>query len=48
MFFVNSRAIIERNIGNDVEIVIQTRTKPNESLRIELPGGRVEGRYERC
>ncbi len=42
MFFVNSRAIIERYIGDELEIVIQTRTKPNEPERIELPGGRIE------
>jgi 8-oxo-dGTP diphosphatase len=42
MFFVNSRAIIERFIDDELEIVVQTRTKPNEQLRIELPGGRIE------
>lgn len=42
MFFVNSRAIIEREINNEKQIVIQTRNKPTEPLRIELPGGRIE------
>ncbi|WP_235075127.1 NUDIX hydrolase [Paenibacillus alvei] len=42
MFFVNSRAIIERDFNNERQIVIQTRNKPNESLKIELPGGRIE------
>ncbi|SFM18430.1 ADP-ribose pyrophosphatase YjhB, NUDIX family [Paenibacillus sp. 1_12] len=42
MFFVNSRAIIERNYNNEKQIVIQTRSKPNEPLKIELPGGRIE------
>lgn len=42
MFFVNSRAIIERYIDGELEIVVQTRTKPNEPERIELPGGRIE------
>jgi 8-oxo-dGTP diphosphatase len=42
MFFVNSRAIIERDFNNERQIVIQTRSKPNEALKIELPGGRIE------
>lgn len=42
MFFVNSRAIIERNYNNERQIVIQTRKKPNEPSSIELPGGRIE------
>jgi 8-oxo-dGTP diphosphatase len=42
MFFVNSRAIIERVNNEELEIVIQTRTKPNEPFKIELPGGRIE------
>jgi len=42
MFYVNSRAIIERYIDGELEIVMQTRTKPNELLRMELPGGRIE------
>jgi 8-oxo-dGTP diphosphatase len=42
MFFVNSRAIIERSTEQENEIVIQTRTKKNEPLKIELPGGRIE------
>ncbi|MDF2963757.1 MAG: phosphohydrolase [Paenibacillus sp.] len=42
MFFVNSRAIIERSFNNELQIVIQTRNKPDEPLKIELPGGRIE------
>jgi 8-oxo-dGTP diphosphatase len=42
MFFVNSRAIIERNFKNERQIVIQMRNKPDEPLKIELPGGRIE------
>jgi 8-oxo-dGTP diphosphatase len=42
MFFVNSRAIIERDFNNKRQIVIQTRNKPNAPLKIELPGGRIE------
>lgn len=30
MFFVNSRAIIERDYNNEKQIVIQIRSKPNE------------------
>lgn len=42
MFYVNSRAIIERDIDGQLEIVIQNRVKPNEPVSIELPGGRIE------
>ncbi|CAH1191878.1 hypothetical protein PAECIP111891_00127 [Paenibacillus allorhizoplanae] len=45
MFLVNSRAIIERTINGSIEIVVQTRNKPCESQRIELPGGRID-QYE--
>ncbi|CAN7444108.1 NUDIX hydrolase [Paenibacillus sp. LjRoot56] len=45
MFLVNSRAIIERTCNGSIEIVVQTRNKPGESQRIELPGGRIE-QYE--
>lgn len=41
MFYVNARAIVERE-GNDItEIIIQTRNKKNEEA-LELPGGRLE------
>ncbi|MCR8656709.1 NUDIX hydrolase [Paenibacillus endoradicis] len=41
MFYVNARAIVERE-GNDItEIIIQTRNKKNEES-LELPGGRLE------
>jgi 8-oxo-dGTP diphosphatase len=42
MFFINSRAIIERINDNEKQIVIQTRSKPDEPFKIELPGGRIE------
>ncbi|TCZ80968.1 NUDIX hydrolase [Paenibacillus albiflavus] len=42
MFYVNSRAIIERDYKGHKQIVIQTRNKPGEPLTIELPGGRIE------
>ncbi|MDU0201847.1 NUDIX hydrolase [Paenibacillus sp. MAH-36] len=45
MFLVNSRAIIERIQDGTIEIVVQTRNKPGEPQRIELPGGRIE-QYE--
>lgn len=37
MFFVNARAFIERETNGEFEIVVQTRTKPNEPRRLELP-----------
>lgn len=45
MFLVNSRAIIERTLNGTIEIVVQTRNKPDGPQRIELPGGRIE-QYE--
>lgn len=42
MFHVNARAIIERYIDDQLEIVVQNRVKPNEPITIELPGGRIE------
>jgi len=45
MFLVNSRAIIERTLNGLIEIVVQTRNKPDGPQRIELPGGRIE-QYE--
>lgn len=42
MFFVNSRAIIERRVNNELEIVVQDRVKPGSPRQIELPGGRIE------
>lgn len=41
--FVNARALIERKTGHDIELLIQTRNKPEEEGScLELPGGRVE------
>jgi 8-oxo-dGTP pyrophosphatase MutT (NUDIX family) len=42
MFYVNTRAIIERHIDGHIEIVVQNRVKPNEPITVELPGGRIE------
>lgn len=42
MFYVNTRAIIERRVDRELEIVIQNRTKKNEPITIELPGGQIE------
>lgn len=41
MFYVNARAIIERDTHGTSEIIVQTRNKKNE-LALELPGGRLE------
>jgi 8-oxo-dGTP pyrophosphatase MutT (NUDIX family) len=41
MFFVNARAIIERTINGNKEVVIQWRNKPGEECW-EFPGGRIE------
>jgi len=45
MFLVNSRAIIERTLNDTIEIIVQTRNKPEGPQGIELPGGRIE-QYE--
>lgn len=42
LFYVNTRAIVERERDGKTEILIQTRNKPNEPKQLELPGGRVE------
>ncbi|RXZ78855.1 NUDIX hydrolase [Paenibacillaceae bacterium] len=42
MFYVNARAIVERQVEGEIEIVVQNRTKPNQPITIELPGGQVE------
>lgn len=41
MFYVNARAIVERQKNGITEIIIQTRNKKNEHA-LELPGGRLE------
>lgn len=41
MFYVNARAIVERQKNGLTEIIIQTRNKKNERA-LELPGGRLE------
>ena len=41
--FVNARALIERTGNQGIELLIQTRNKPEEEKTcLELPGGRVE------
>lgn len=40
--YVNARALIERRTPHGPEIVVQTRNKPGEAPRVELPGGQVE------
>ena len=41
--YVNARALIERSVNGDLELLIQTRHKPEEDETcLELPGGRVE------
>jgi len=42
MFYVNARAIIEREVKGEREIVIQRRMKPDAPGKLELPGGRIE------
>ncbi|MDK8193290.1 NUDIX hydrolase [Paenibacillus sp. UMB7766-LJ446] len=42
MFYVNSRAIIERIHNEAIEVVIQRRTKSDSAFQFELPGGRIE------
>lgn len=42
MFYVNARAIVERERDGITEIIIQTRNKPNQPKQFELPGGGVE------
>ncbi|MEM7030195.1 MAG: NUDIX domain-containing protein [Chloroflexota bacterium] len=43
MIYINARAIIEREVNGDVEIVIQARNKPYDTRKpLELPGGRIE------
>lgn len=42
MFYVNARAIVEREHNGKTEIIVQTRNKPNQPKQLELPGGQVE------
>ncbi|OPG99606.1 phosphohydrolase [Chryseobacterium mucoviscidosis] len=42
MFYVNSRAIIERIHNEAIEVVIQRRTKSDSAFQFEFPGGRIE------
>jgi 8-oxo-dGTP diphosphatase len=40
--YVNARAIIERYGQFGTDILLQTRVKPGEPERLELPGGQIE------
>lgn len=40
--YVNARAIIEREMGSGVEVLLQVRARPGEPERWELPGGQIE------
>jgi 8-oxo-dGTP diphosphatase len=41
--YVNSRAILERDGAEGVEVLLQVRDRPDERRpRLELPGGRLE------
>lgn len=41
--YVNSRAILERNGAEGVEVLLQIRDRPDEPRpRLELPGGQIE------
>jgi 8-oxo-dGTP diphosphatase len=40
--YVNARAIIERENGEETEILLQVRSRPGEPERWELPGGQIE------
>ena len=40
--YVNSRAIVERRVGAEVEVLVQVRDRPGEPRLLELPGGTLE------
>lgn len=40
--YINSRALIEREIDGSYYIAIQTRVKTGEQEKIEFPGGQIE------
>lgn len=40
LFYVNARAIIERDSGT--EVLLQVRDKPGQPRRLEFPGGQLE------
>jgi 8-oxo-dGTP diphosphatase len=40
--YVNARAIVERAGQFGTEILLQTRSKPGEPERLELPGGQID------
>jgi 8-oxo-dGTP diphosphatase len=43
--YVNARAIVERDAGDGVEILLQVRSREGEPERWELPGGQI-GTFE--
>jgi 8-oxo-dGTP pyrophosphatase MutT (NUDIX family) len=42
MIHVNARAIVIREIDNEIQILIQKRVRQGEPELYELPGGRIE------
>lgn len=40
--YVNARAIIEQTTADGVQVLLQTRSKPDQPAQLELPGGQVE------
>jgi 8-oxo-dGTP diphosphatase len=40
--YVNARAIVERVVNGETQVLLQVRDKPGEPKRWELPGGRLE------
>lgn len=44
-FYINARAIIERETETGTEVLLQMRDKPGQPRRLEFPGGQLE-QYE--
>ena len=41
-FYVNARAIIERQTEQGTEVLLQRREKPGQPRRLEFPGGQLD------
>ncbi|WP_420594870.1 NUDIX domain-containing protein [Deinococcus sp.] len=41
-FYVNARAIIERQTADGIQVLLQVRDKPGQPRRLEFPGGQLE------
>ncbi|WP_293910595.1 NUDIX hydrolase [Deinococcus sp.] len=41
-FYVNARAIIERETSAGTEVLLQVRDKPGQPRRLEFPGGQLD------